>query len=345
MPCRVLLAGSSPRIASWAKSLFAMPGLFAAAPPCDLKAIFAEARASNPDVVVVEFEGGEEPFRAVSQMMSDWPTPMLVLHAQEATSEVPFRALSLGALDVLGIPSAPGSAFWSDLAKRLKLLARVQVVRHPGLPERRAGRAARGRSDSELTTGPVRPSFPLVAIAASLGGPKALHALLRSLPPSFPAAICICQHITDGFSSSLARWLASETGRVVEEATDGRTMRPGEVLIAPAGFHLRVSAKGRAQLGRGARQMGFRPSCDILLSSAAEAFREQAFGVVLTGMGRDGAEGLLAIRKRGGFTVAQDESTSAVFGMPAAAIELGAANQVLPLGKIAAALSEKMVLP
>jgi len=337
MSCRVLIAGSSPRLATWARALFEQPGLIAAAPPCDLRSIFANARSSNPDVVVVEFAGGEEPFHAVSQLMADWPTPILALHSKEDLSEVPSRALSLGALDLVEVPEAPTSAFWNDLVKRLKLLSRVRVVRHLGTPDRRA--IGPGHVPSAEVS---KPPFPLVAIAASLGGPKALHALLCALPASFPAAVCICQHITEGFSSSLAHWLTSETGRVVEEAADDQPMVPGEILIAPTGFHLRVSPEGRTQLDLRAPQMGFRPSCDILLTSVAEAFRERACGVILTGMGRDGAEGLLAIRRCGGFTVAQDQATSIVFGMPAAAIELGAADQVLPLDKIAVALTERL---
>lgn len=346
MACRVLVAGVASKTASWARSICGQPGILPAAPHCDLGAVFTQARGSNPDVVVVVFSAAEanDAFRAVSQVMADWPTPVMILHDQrdegEGSSRSPFHALSLGALDVVGVPVSPGAGFWSDLAKRIKLLAKVQVVRHLGLPERALARKPGGaRDDLRRERGP---GFPLVAIAASLGGPRALHAVLRALPQDFPAAICVCQHITEGFSASLARWLSSETGRVVEEATDDRPLCPGETLIAPAGLHLKVTSQGRAQLSKGARQMGFRPSCDVLLTSAAESFREQASGVVLTGMGRDGAEGLLEIRRRGGFTIAQDEGTSAVFGMPAAAIEIGAASQVLPLEKIAAALCERM---
>jgi two-component system chemotaxis response regulator CheB len=158
------------------------------------------------------------------------------------------------------------------------------------------------------------------------------------IPKAYPAPICVCQHISEGFTNGLAQWLSSETALRVIEASDGEALSPGTVFIAPSGAHLLVSRAGRTQLDDGPPRMGFKPSCDLLLTSAAEAFGQRAIGVVLTGMGKDGALGLKEIRALGGRTIVQDEASCIVFGMPKEAVEIGAAEQVLPLHQIAPAL-------
>ncbi|MFZ5445757.1 MAG: CheB methylesterase domain-containing protein, partial [Myxococcota bacterium] len=180
----------------------------------------------------------------------------------------------------------------------------------------------------------VRPAFFVVAVASSLGGPRALAELLRDLPDDFPAPVVLCQHITPGFSDDLARWLEAETGHRVHEATDGQRLVKSECFLAPSHLHMLVQPSGVLRLDDGAPVGGFKPSCDLLLKSVAQSFSSRAVGVVLTGMGRDGAQGLKAIREAGGHTIAQDEATSVVFGMPGAAVALGAAERVLPLDEI-----------
>ena len=178
-----------------------------------------------------------------------------------------------------------------------------------------------------------------MAIGASLGGPRALAAILRALPASFPVPIAVVQHIADGFTEGLASWLASESRLQVLEARDGERLRAGRVLVAPTGRHLLV-ADGVARLSDAPPVDTFKPSVTPLFLSAARVYGARACGVILTGMGRDGAEGLRAIHAAGGPTLAQDEATSAVFGMPRAAIELGAVDRILPIDDIARALVE-----
>jgi two-component system chemotaxis response regulator CheB len=158
------------------------------------------------------------------------------------------------------------------------------------------------------------------------------------LPKNFPAPVCICQHISNGFTEGLTQWLGSETPLRVVEANDGEEMVPGSVYIARSGTHLVVRSKGRLALDPSPPVRGFRPSCDVLLTSAAEAFGTRTLGVILTGMGRDGARGLKEIRERGGRTIAQDRATCAVYGMPKEAVRIGAAEEVLPLEQIAPTL-------
>jgi two-component system chemotaxis response regulator CheB len=213
-------------------------------------------------------------------------------------------------------------------------LATVRVVRHVQGNLKKRGEPKRSPASEN--------AFPLIAIASSLGGPKALSSLLKSLPRTLPAAIVICQHISDGFTAGLASWLAAESKLPVVEAMEGQALQPGMAFVARSSFHLRVRKDATLQLEDTAPVMGFRPSCDLLLTSAAETFGSRCIGVILTGMGRDGARGLLEIRRRGGHTIAQDEATCVVYGMPREAMLLGGVQEQLPLDQIGPALVKRV---
>jgi len=306
------------------------PGFEVVAVAEDGHAAAALARRHRPDVITMDLNMPEaDGYAGIARIMADTPTPILVLTANPSEA-VGFRALSLGALDILEKPQATTDldGYGRQLRSRLRLLAGVKVIRHlRGLraegepPPRRAARA------------------DLVVIGASLGGPRALVSLLRGLAPAFPAPIAIVQHIADGFTEGLAAWLAAETRLDVREARDGQPLAPGRIVLAPSGRHLVVS-EGAVRLSDAPPVETFKPSVTPLFLSAARHFGASVAGVILTGMGRDGAEGLRAIRAAGGATLAQDEATSAVFGMPRAAIELGAVDRVLPLEDIPRALVE-----
>jgi two-component system chemotaxis response regulator CheB len=276
-----------------------------------------------PDVMLVDLTGSEA-IDAIGRVMAERPVPILALHPGVLSGGEAFQALASGALDVVDRPGEPGPEFWQMVGRKLMLLAEVRVPRQP-----QVGHAHKARPPENEAP------FPLVAIAASLGGPKALSVVLRMLPKGFPAPVCICQHISEGFTEGLAQWLGSETALHVVEAVDGASMEPGTVYIAPSGgAHLLVRPGGKLALDPSPPVRGFRPSCDMLLSSAAEAFGSRALGVILTGMGRDGARGLKEIRERGGRTIAQDQASCVVYGMPREAVRLGAAEEVLPLAEI-----------
>ncbi len=176
-------------------------------------------------------------------------------------------------------------------------------------------------------------------IGASLGGPRALSTILKTLPGSFPLPIAVVQHIADGFTQGLAGWLDQESALTVAEAAEGEPLRAGRVVLAPSGKHL-VVTRGQVHLSDDPPVETFKPSVTPLFASAARHYGRRACGVLLTGMGRDGAEGLKEIREQGGTTIVQDEATSAVFGMPRAAIDLGAAERVLALEEIPRVLQE-----
>ncbi len=301
-------------------------------PPAPFAKLSERVRWGAPSIVLAVLKGvdANELERFIEQLMAEHPVPVLLLASAGAQRQVALSGLAAGALDVMELPANPDGDFWRLLRRQLDLLVQVRVA--PGTRRKRKPRPT-PRHDLKQTT-------PLVAIAASLGGPKAVRVLLAALPARFPAPIAICQHITSGFTQDLARWLTVETQRKVVEATAGATLEPGTVYIAPSDAHFVVRPGRLIELDHSPPVGGFRPSCDVLLKSAAQAYASQAIGVVLTGMGRDGAQGLSEIRKAGGHTVAQDQASSAVFGMPQEAIALKAAEKVLPLTQIAAQLKE-----
>lgn len=280
----------------------------------------------RPQLVLLDLDGSpRDAVAMVEALMAQCPTPVLLLTGPQ-TKQDAIRALAGGALDVVERPVRATPDFFKALTAQVLLLSKVGVLRH-----------VKGRKTQPPS---AKAPFPLVAIASSLGGPKALAKVLSDLPRSFAAAIVICQHITPGFADDLSRWLRSETHRDVVEVADAMPLIPGRVFVAGSNAHLLACTDFTLGLEASAPVGGFRPSCDVLLRSVAASFNERAIGVVLTGMGRDGARGLKEIRSRGGHTIAQDEESSVVFGMPGEAIALGGAEKVLPLDQIGAQLGK-----
>ena len=284
----------------------------------------------RPDVATIDLDilggGGQH---AIEQIMGETPTPLLVLsaHVSSPANAPAVAALVGGALDAMPKPTTWTAADEAEVRRRVRSLRGVTVLRHP-----------RGRLASRTTTEPSPPTSGgrsrLVVIAASTGGPAALAQLLAGLA-GVSAPVLIVQHIHAQFVDGLAAWMRRVAPLEVRIATHGEQPEPAVVYFGPPDVHLRVAGGLRIILDPKPASM-HRPSADQLFLSAAEHAGRSALGVVLTGMGDDGARGLLAIRNRGGLTIAQDEATSAVFGMPRAAEMSGAAVKVLPLAEIAA---------
>lgn len=328
MSSRVLLVDGSGTLATRLAPVLGGP-LPSAGPAVRPEGALEAVRRLAPELVLVGVAAASPAIdRLVERIMSDLPRPIALVVESASARLAAFPLLEAGALDVLSLPERLDDDAVLALRRQLVLLAGVPVVRHP--------RGRRRRTSSGLPA--VMPSFPLVAIAASLGGPRALVEVLSDLGEGFRAPVVVVQHISPGFSDDLARWLAVETGLPVHEARDGQRLVKGEIFVSPSHLHLLVQETGTLKLDDGPPVGGFKPSCDVLLSSVARAFGPRAVGVVLTGMGRDGAAGLLDIRQRGGHTIAQDEATSVVYGMPREAVALGAAEKVLPLDDIGAQL-------
>jgi two-component system chemotaxis response regulator CheB len=273
---------------------------------------------------------------AAEYIMAYCPTPILVVSSSTNRGELfrTYDALAAGAIDVLDKPSGdePDETWEARLRATVKLVSRIKVITHPraklGLSQAAAARPAAARAPAAL-----------VAIGGSTGAPAALLEILRALPGDLPAPVLLVVHINDPFGAAFAEWLDGLSRLRVRQARDGDRPRelPGHVLMAPAGRHL-VLERGALRLVHGPERHSCIPSVDVLFESVAREAGREAFGCLLTGMGRDGAVGLRAIRQAGGETVAQDEATSVVFGMPREAILLGAAGRVLPLPEIAPAI-------
>jgi two-component system chemotaxis response regulator CheB len=276
---------------------------------------------------------------ATEYIMAYCPTPILIVSASTNRGELfrTYDALAAGAVDVLEKPlgSEPDGDWERQLLDAARRVARIRVITHPRA--RLAGLSARRETREGAPLGSSL--FRVVAIGASTGGPAAVLSVLRALPASFPLPILLVVHISEPFGRALAEWLDGQVGLTVRTARDGeRLPEPADrgasaVLMAPPERHLELR-DGRLLLTDGPPRHSCRPSVDVLFESLAREMGRETLACLLTGMGRDGASGLLALRESGGTTVAQDESTSVVYGMPGEAVRLGAASHVLPLPEI-----------
>ena len=294
----------------------------------------------KPNVVTLDLQmPGMNGIDTLKEIMRRSPLPVIVVssHSTEGAS-VTFKALGLGAFDFVTKPQ-DASAHMAETAKELiakiKAAADCKVVR-PG-----TFRAATAPAEKISAAKAAPPPSKLVAIGISTGGPQALEFLLAQLPPDFPGAIVVVQHMPEGFTEMFARRLDELCSLRVKEAQSGDTLQAGRVLICPGSRHMKVKRLTMGDivvLNDDVRVNGHRPSVDVLFRSAAEEFGPQAVAALMTGMGDDGAEGLGAVKKAGGMTIAQSEESCVVFGMPKAAIERGYATRVVALDVLSATL-------
>jgi len=279
---------------------------------------------------------------AIEHIMAYNPVPVLVVSSvvdKENTANA-ARALGAGAVDVISKPTPSSLEEFDNIGAKLrakiKMLSRVRVITHP-----RARLLSHTFNVQPIT--PAKESVTggkLVAIGSSTGGPQALQRILCSLPVDFNASIVIVQHIAPGFTDGLIEWLGGSTSLRIKKGTVGHLIEPGEVVIAPDGIHMIVNSGGRIQLVERQLPGPHKPSIDVLLESVADAYGSSAVGVILTGMGRDGAQGIKAIHDRGGRTIAQDKNTSVIFSMAKEAIKLGGVDRVVPLSDVSRLMME-----
>ncbi|HWR16393.1 MAG TPA: chemotaxis response regulator protein-glutamate methylesterase [Terriglobales bacterium] len=302
----------------------AMDGSFALEKIPDLK----------PDVVTLDLDmprmDGMETLRKI---MRKHPLPTIVVsaHSKEGASAT-FKALSFGAFDFVAKPQDPTThmdQIASELVAKIKAAVKSQLVR---LPEPQIKKKMKPPSE------PANSPTKVVAIGVSTGGPQALQYVLSQLPAEFPGTILIVQHMPEGFTEMFAKRLDETCAIQVREAKSGDLLLAGRALVCPGNKHMKVRHMPLGHvvvLSDGDKVNGHRPSADVLLQSVASEFQERAVGVLMTGMGEDGAEGLGAIRHAGGITIAQAEESCVVFGMPRVAIERGHAMRVIPLEAMA----------
>ncbi|MDA8079848.1 MAG: chemotaxis response regulator protein-glutamate methylesterase [Nitrospiraceae bacterium] len=297
---------------------------------CSGREALEKVRTLKPDVITLDVMmpemDGIETLRAI---MDELPTPVLMLsQLTRDGAELTLKALEMGAMDFVD-KSSTGMMDFFDLAK--EIIGKVKSIAG-GRPLRIATREA------ELYRGRTKGLVDIVAMGASTGGPMALHMILPKFPHEISFGLLIVQHMPRGFTAPLAKRLDATSSIAVREAEEGDAVEPGTALIAPAGLHMTVRTTGsgyKVRLDIEPMDEIHRPSVNVLFRSVGERAGGRSIGVLLTGMGSDGARGMGVIKEQGGFTIAQDEATSAIYGMPRAAAEGGVVDMVLPLTSIA----------
>ncbi|MFC1657673.1 chemotaxis-specific protein-glutamate methyltransferase CheB [Candidatus Moduliflexota bacterium] len=290
-------------------------------------------RELRPDLVTMDIRMPVmDGFRATQLIMSENPTPILVISSSVSGEDlkISFNAIQAGALDIVEKPQGSLQSDYREIGgeiiRRVKMISEIKVFRHLSPHLRKevpwmSGEGAEGVVDRA------------VVIGASTGGPSALHRILQNVPEGLPASMFVTQHISEGFGEGCVEWLAKSTQLKVKVAVEGERIVPGAVYFAPDRGLLEVASSKRITI-REARSKEERLNIDVMMKSVASSFGSRSVGILLTGMGSDGVEGLRRIKAVGGSTIVQDEETSIVFGMPRAAIEGGVADMVLPLDEI-----------
>ena len=294
--------------------------------------------ALNPDVICTDLHmRGMDGLEFTRAVMNRYPRPILVVSVSvEPNSPNVFRLLEAGAVDVFPKPRAILDAdhekLTRELVSKIRVVAGVHVFRRTGV-------AVRPSPPPPPLSLPSHAPVAIVAMGASTGGPQALREIFSHLPPDFPVPVLCVQHIGRDFLAGLVTWLAEVSTLPLRQAAQGEIPQAGVVYFAPDGTHTTFDDNGRFDLSSAPPCNGHRPSVTLTLCAVARRFGAEAAGVLLTGMGRDGAEGMAAIAAAGGITIAQDEASCVVYGMPREAVLLGAVEQLLPLEQIAPALA------
>lgn len=326
------------------KMLESLPNVEVVGYACDGEEGLRKVIDLRPDLITLDLEMPRmDGFTLLRIVMQKQPTPIIVVSSR-ADDENVFKALELGAVEFVPKPSSSVSPILMDI--REELLAKVRDVTMANLNNV----MARSRNFSELharasqrparvaAAAPAgRRDFPMVVIGSSTGGPPALQNIFSAIQEEIPVAFAVAQHMPPGFTRAFAERLNRFSALKIREAADGDLVRPGEALIAPGGKNLEFVARGGevfARVGDPKGHQRYLPSVDALFASAAEIYGRRLLGVVLTGMGNDGAMGVHAIKSNGGSAFAEAEATSVVFGMPREAIATGLVDRVVPLPQV-----------
>lgn len=379
---RVLIVDDSAFMRKVLQSIIiADPQLEVAGEARDGRDAVSLAESLKPDVITMDINMPHmDGLQATELIMSSNPRPILIVSSESREgADTTLKSLELGAIDFVAKPSSgidlDMNSVREELSRKLKMAAKVRVVRTAArsklqheiaasAPRTEPAQAAAanlptGKSFSSLGYKPVvraaemvvpsPPSvktnghYPVVVIASSTGGPATLMKFIPMFSRDFAGAVLVAQHMPGTFTTQFSQQLAEASQIKVKEAANGEPARPGTIYISPGSHHIRMTSAGRIALDDGPRILGYRPCADVLMETAAAYAGPMTIGVVLTGMGNDGARGAQAIKNAGGFVIAQDEATSIIFGMPSEAIKTGAIDQVLAIENIYAAI-EKRVL-
>jgi two-component system chemotaxis response regulator CheB len=323
------------------------------------------AESLKPDVITMDINMPHvDGLQATAQIMTTNPRPIVIVSSESREgADSTLKALELGAIDFVSKPSSgvdlDMQSVREDLLRKLRMSAKVRVVRTASrlastLQSATPAQSSPASSPKSASAVAARPAsvalasldqrFPVVVLGASTGGPATVMRLAPGFTREFPAAVFLVQHMPASFTSQYAAQLAEFTGIRVKEAETNEPVQPGTLYICPGGQHLRITPTGRIQLdSTSGRINGYLPNIDVTMESAAAYAGSMAIGVVLTGMGNDGAAGAKAIQRAGGLVIAQDEATSVIFGMPAEAIKAANVEQVLGIDDIYAAIERRVI--
>jgi two-component system, chemotaxis family, protein-glutamate methylesterase/glutaminase len=311
----------------------------------------ALAESLRPDVITMDINMPHvDGLQATELIMTQHPRPIVIVSSESREGAAStLKALELGAIDFVPKPSSgidlDMKTVRQELTRKLKLAAKVRVVR-TATRSRISPVSAPVSGVSEFagmtTAAQNGGKIPMVAIAASTGGPAAVTKVVASLPKDLPAAVFLVLHMPAAFTKQFVMQLSEVSALPVKEAENNETPQPGTIYVCPGSHHLKVSFGGKISLDAGDRIEGYRPSADLAFDTIAAYARSMTTAVVLTGMGNDAAKGVRMVKAAGGYVLAQDEATSMIFGMPAEAIQTGVVDEVLPLDGIPAAIEKRV---
>ncbi|HEX9023669.1 MAG TPA: chemotaxis-specific protein-glutamate methyltransferase CheB [Geobacteraceae bacterium] len=336
---KVLVVDDSPVVREFLTQILESdPGIRVIATACNGEEAVRTVAEKSPDVVTMDVHmPGMDGYEATRIIMETKPVPIIAVSGNFDPGEVAmtFHALEAGAVAIVARPAAMGhpdhEKTAGELIRYVKAMSQVR-------PIRRWPKAVRGETAActpDAASLGKAPRIRLVAIGASTGGPFTIQRILAALPRDFPLPLLVVQHMARGFIAGFAKWLSQSTGIPVKVAAHGEPPRPGHAYVAPDGFNMGVDREGRIELMEGTGGIGHCPSVSHLFRSVAEVYGKASVGILLTGMGKDGAAELLLMKERGAVTIAQDRASSVVYGMPGVAESLNAASFVLSPDSIA----------
>jgi two-component system chemotaxis response regulator CheB len=344
---RILVVDDSPLVRKIASDIIdSDSGMEVVATASSAEIAMKKIDKFKPDVITMDIEmPGMGGIAAISEIMSTRPTPIIILSAlAKRGAELTMQALELGAVDFIPKPTSSLSGGITDIARvlveKVKEASKISVKEIEKPAEKYSNKKLQGETEPEegisLNGKSQRKSanFDLVSIGTSTGGPIALRTMLTQLSANFPVGVVVVQHMPPVFTKAFANRLDTLCKIKVKEAEDGDLILPGKVLIAPGDFHMTVTkfdTEPKVILKKWKPVSGHRPSVDVLISSVAREYGNKAIGVIMTGMGKDGAEGMSELKKRGGYVIAQDEGSSTIYGMNREVIRNGDADEVVPV--------------
>lgn len=327
------------------ETLNSAPGIIVIDSVVNGKEAVNAAMRLKPDVITMDLAMPVmDGIQAVKEIMAYCPTRIMILTSVESINSknyIPFDAINSGALEVLAKKDFNNPLYCAELIEKIKFLSRIKVIRHPYEKLKRDSESVQNKIESFSINS--MSSNRIVAMASSTGGPEILLKVLEALPGKFPCPIVIVQHIIGDFLKDMVLWMNSQCKIKIKVAENYEQLQNGIVYFAPPDLQMRITSDEKVKLSKESEVNGFQPSGDVLLKSVAQVYGNRAIGVILTGMGADGAMGIKAISDNKGMTIAQNEQSCVVFGMPKVAIDLGGVDKILHADDIAKGIIEALI--